>query len=36
MPERKNFLVLAIGIGAAGVFIGAMTIWNIASDVLIP
>jgi len=36
MPERKNFLLLAIGMGAVGIIIGAITIWNMASDLLIP
>jgi hypothetical protein len=34
MPERKNFLIFAIGIGIMGVVIGAVTIWNMISDVL--
>lgn len=33
MTERRNFLLLAIGIGAAGVIIGAITIYNMASDI---
>ena len=36
MPERKNFLVMAIGMGAIGIIIGAITIWNMASDLLKP
>jgi len=36
MPERKNFLLLAIAMGAAGIIIGAITIWNMASDLLKP
>jgi len=36
MPERKNFLVLAIGMGAAGILIGGITLWNMASDLLKP
>jgi len=36
MPEKKNFLLLAIGMGAAGVIIGGITIWNMASDLLKP
>ena len=31
MPERKNFLILAIGMGAVGIIIGAVTIWDILS-----
>ena len=34
MAERKNFLLLAIGIGAAGVIIGGITIWNMLTDLL--
>ena len=33
MSERKNFLLLAIGMGAAGIIIGGVTIWNIISDI---
>jgi len=36
MPERKNFLLFAIALGIAGIVIGGMTIWGIASDVLKP
>jgi hypothetical protein len=36
MPERKNFLLLAIGMGVAGIIIGGITIWNMASDLLKP
>jgi len=36
MAERKNFLLLAIGIGAAGIIIGGITIWNTTSDLLKP
>jgi hypothetical protein len=34
MPERKNFLIFAIGIGIMGVIIGSITIWNMISNVL--
>ena len=34
MAERKNFLIFAIGVGVMGVVIGAITIWNMISDVL--
>ncbi len=27
MPERKNFLLLAIGMGVMGIIIGAVTVW---------
>jgi len=36
MQERKNFLLLAIGMGVVGVIIGGITIWNMASDLLKP
>jgi len=36
MPERKNFLLLAIGIGVIGIIIGAITIWNMVSNLLMP
>jgi len=36
MPEKKNFLLLAIGMGVAGIIIGGITIWNMASDLLKP
>ncbi len=34
MPERKNFLLLAIGMGAIGIIIGAITMWNMVLDML--
>ena len=36
MPEKKNFLLMAIGIGAFGIIVGAITIWDMASDLLEP
>lgn len=36
MPEKKNFLILAIGIGVIGVIIGSVTIWNMINEVLGP
>ena len=36
MAEKKNFLILAIGIGAFGVIIGGITIWNMVNEVLNP
>ena len=36
MAERRNFLLLAIGIGAAGVMIGTYTIYGIAAGILGP
>ena len=36
MPEKKNFLILAIGLGIIGVIIGSFTIWNMLNEVLKP
>jgi len=36
VPERKNFLLFAIVLGVAGIIIGGITIWNMASDLLKP
>jgi hypothetical protein len=36
MAEKKNFLILAIGLGAVGIIIGAITIWNFASNLMRP
>jgi hypothetical protein len=36
MAERKNFLLMAIGLGVVGVIIGAYTIWNAASELFTP
>ena len=36
MAERKNFLLLAIGLGAACVVIGGVTIYNMISDLIKP
>ncbi len=36
MPEKKNFLLLAIMMGAAGIIIGGFTIWNMALDLFKP
>jgi len=36
MPERKNFLLLAIGMGFVGIIIGAITIWNSVSELFMP
>ena len=32
MAERKNFLLMAIGIGTVGIIIGTITIWNLVSN----
>lgn len=36
MSEKKNFLILAIGMGVIGVIIGGITIWNMVNDVMNP
>ena len=36
MAERKNFLLLAIAMGAVGIIVGGITIWNLTSDLLNP
>jgi len=36
MPEKRNFLILAIGLGVVGVIIGGWTIWNFISDMIKP
>ncbi len=36
MPERKNFLLLAIGLGTIGIIIGGYTIWNSISELISP
>jgi hypothetical protein len=36
MAEKKNFLALAVGLGIVGIIIGAITIWNTASELLTP
>jgi len=36
MPERKNFLLLAIGLGVVGIIIGGYTIWKAASELISP
>jgi len=36
MPEKKNFLLLAVSMGFVGVIIGAITIWNSASELFMP
>jgi len=34
MAEKRNFLILAIGLGVAGVIIGGITIWNFANNLI--
>ena len=36
MAERKNFLLLAIGMGVIGIIIGGVTISNMVTDLLVP
>lgn len=36
MTKQKNFLILAIGVGAVGLIIGGISIWFAASDLLQP
>lgn len=36
MTEKKNFLILAIGLGVIGIIIGGITVWNIASSLSEP
>jgi len=36
MAEKKNFLLLAIGMGAIGIIIGGVTISNMVTDLLSP
>jgi hypothetical protein len=36
LAERKNFLIIAIGMGAFGVIVGGITIWNLVSQVINP
>lgn len=36
MTEKRNFLILAIGLGIAGVIIGGVIIWNFANNLIAP
>jgi len=36
MSEKKNFLILAIGMGVIGVIIGGISIWNMISEKIFP
>jgi len=36
MKEKKNFLILAIGVGVLGIIIGGISIWNIVKDTISP
>ncbi len=36
MPEKKKFLIFAIGVGVAGIIIGGITIWNMVNEITNP
>ncbi len=36
MVEKKNFLILAIGIGIMGIIVGTVVIWNMVNEILKP
>ena len=36
MAEKRNFLILAMGLGAIGIIIGGITIWNFVNNLLRP
>ena len=36
MGEKRNFLILAIGLGVVGVIIGGITIWNFVNNLIVP
>ena len=36
MAEKRNFLILAIGLGVAGIIIGGITIWNFVNNLIRP
>ena len=36
MVEKRNFLILAIGLGIVGVIIGGITIWNVVNSLMSP
>jgi hypothetical protein len=36
MAEKRNFLILAIGLGAIGIIIGGITIWNVVNNLIGP
>ena len=36
MAEKRNFLILAIGLGVVGIIIGGITIWNFTNNLLEP
>jgi len=36
MAEKRNFLILAIGLGVVGIIIGGITIWNFVNNLIGP
>jgi|GEM_PF-359622 hypothetical protein len=36
MVEKRNFLILAMILGLAGIIIGGISIWNFANNLLVP
>ncbi len=36
MPEKKNFLIFAIGVGVVGIIIGSITIWSMVKEITNP
>lgn len=36
MVEKRNFLILAMGLGAIGIIIGGITIWNFVNNLIEP
>jgi hypothetical protein len=36
MVEKRNFLILAIGLGVIGVIIGGVTLWNLVNNLIEP
>ena len=36
MTEKRNFLILAMGLGVIGVIIGGVTIWSLVNNWIEP
>jgi len=36
MAEKRNFLILAMGLGIVGIIIGGITIWNFVNNLIGP
>jgi hypothetical protein len=36
MVEKRNFLILAMGLGAIGIIIGGISIWNFVNNLIEP